>query len=226
MELIDIEVAFEHVKPINMILQQNSKEQTWYDEAGTAIPYSRTTRVERLLERSSGSILKDAEKINKELRLFKQKVRELCDEAYEAFMEEKGIEQWKDRKGNFTWYNFNRSIKIEVSVNERTEFDDLTIQAAKAKLDEFLSEAIQSKNEFAKQMVIDAFETQRNKKLDTRKVLNLTRYEDKVNDPLFSEAVSLIKKAIRTPDSRTYFRVWKMDGAGEYQNVELNFSSI
>lgn len=206
------------------VIQQKSKDATWYDEAGTAIPYNRTTKAERLMERYSAKILKEAEFVNNRLAIFKEDVRKMCQQAYDAFMDEKEIT--RETKGNFTWYNFNRTIKIDVAINERIEFDDLTIEAAKAKFDEFLEENITSKNEFAKQMVIDAFETQRNNKLDTKRVMQLTRYEKKINDPLFSEAVALINEAIRRPESKTYFRVWKKGIDGSYENVDLNFSSL
>lgn len=208
----------------NQIVTQKPKDGTWHDESGTAIPYNRITKAERLMERYSAKILKEAEFVNHRLAIFKEDVKKMCQEAYDAFMDEKEIT--RETKGNFTWYNFNRSIKIDVAINERIEFDDLTIEAAKAKFDEFLEENITSKNEFAKQMVIDAFETQRNNKLDTKRVMQLTRYEKKINDPLFSEAVDLINQAIRRPESKTYFRVWKKTVDGGYENIDLNFSSI
>jgi hypothetical protein len=201
-----------------------SKDSEWIDESGTSIPYNRITKAERLMERSSNRILKAALVVNNKLKDFKNLVRELSEEAYEAFMEEKSTNRIS--KGNFTWYNFDRSIKIEVSVNEPIQFDDLTIAAAKDKFDQFLDENVQSKNEFVKEMINSAFETQRAGKLDVKQVMNLTRYQGKINDPLFSEAVSLISEAIRRPKSKTYFRVWLKDQAGEYQNVELNLSSI
>ncbi|HZW63606.1 MAG TPA: DUF3164 family protein [Flavobacteriaceae bacterium] len=208
----------------NTATQFKSNDAFWIDETGIEIPYSRTTKAERLMERHSAKILKQALKINSQLSSFKSTIRDLSQQAYEAFMEEK--QSNKESKGNFTWYNFDRSIKIEVSVNEPIQFDDLTIKAAKDKFDHFLKENVTSKNEFVKEMVIDAFQTQRSGQLDTKRVMNLTRYERKINDPLFSEAVNLINESIRRPKSKTYFRVWQKDAAGEYQNVELNLSSI
>ena len=41
--------------------------------------------------------------------------------------------------------SFDRSVKIELNVNNRIEFDDLAIKACKALLDEFLSENIDAK---------------------------------------------------------------------------------
>lgn len=208
----------------NKVTTFKSTDAEWIDESGTAIPYNRITKAERLMERSSAKILKTALRVNKTLITFKELIRDLSTQAYEAFMEEKNSN--RESKGNFTWYNFNRSIKIEVSINEPIQFDSLTITAAKEKFDAFLDANIESKNAFVKEMVVDAFETQRSGSLDTKRVMNLTRYESKINDALFSEAVKLINESIRRPKSKTYFRVWLRDDAGEYQNIDLNLSSI
>lgn len=204
--------------------QQKASDKVWTDESGTEIPYNRTTKVERLHERSSAKIAKAALDVNKRLVAFNDLISQLSQEAFDAYMKSKGIE--KKTKGNFTWYNFDRSIKIEINVNEPIVFDSLTITAAKEKLDEFLDANIESKNAFIKQMIIDAFETQRSGSLDTKQVLKLTSYEDKVKSPKFSEAIKLIREAIRRPKSKTYRRVWILDEAGKYQNVELNLSSL
>ncbi|MBV7268401.1 DUF3164 family protein [Winogradskyella luteola] len=208
----------------NTATYHTSRDKEWIDESGVSIPYNRTTKAERLHERSSARILKSAISLNKKLSEFKNLIRKLSDEAYKVFMKEKNSKT--KTKGNFTWYNFDRSIKIEVSISEPIRFDDLTIEAAKSKFDEFLDQNIESKNDFVKEMITDAFETQRSGKMDVKQVMNLSRYESKINDPLFSEAVALINQAVRKPKSKTYFRVWQKDEHGEYQNVDLNLSSI
>lgn len=207
-----------------MKITHTSKDQSWINEAGTSIPFNRTTPVEKLHEKHAARLLKDAIAVNKRLVEFKELIQKLSSEAHDAFMESKDIS--KPTKGNFTWYNFNRSIKIEVAISERIEFDSLTIEAAKAKLDLFLDINIESKNAFAKELVMDAFETQRKQQLDVKKVLGLTRHKARINDPLFSEAVDLIEQAIRRPESKTYFRIWQKSEEGKYENIDLNLSSI
>jgi len=206
-----------------MIIQQKQKDGMWTDESGTQIPVNRLTKAEKLMERHSYKLLRGAQKLNADLAAFKQLLIDLSNEAYKVFMDEK---EAKPTKGNFTWYNFNRSIKIEVSINEKIEFDDLTIEAAKARFDEFLKLNITSKNEFVKDMILDAFQTKQKGKLDVKRVLQLTRYEDRINDRLFSEAVQLINEGIRRPSSKTYFRIWLKDESGKYHNIDLNLSSI
>jgi hypothetical protein len=203
--------------------QQKSSDKLWADESGTQIPYNRITKSERLNERSTVKVVKAALDVNKRLKSLNDLITELSEEAYEAYMLSKDIK--KKSKGNWDWYNFDRSIKIEISVNQPIIFDSLTITAAKEKLDEFLDNQLSSKNEFVKAMVIEAFETSRGA-IDTKKVMSLTKHENRVNNKLFSEAVLLINQAIRRPKSKTYRRVWIKDESGKYQNIELNLSSL
>ena len=168
---------------------QKSSDKMWVDESGVTIPYSRTTKTERLMERSTARILKEAQATSTKLAKCKQLIAQLTAEAYASYMAEKEISKdAKPPKGNFTMYNFDRSIKVEVNVNEPIVFDDLGIVAAKEKFDEFLEKNVTATNDYIKQMILEAFETTRGRKLDTKRVMNLIRYGSKVNNPIFSQA--------------------------------------
>lgn len=222
----ELPVTYTEVKPKSQSKMNNQKKpvHVWIDENDLPIPYSRITKSERLQHRSSKKILKNAMDLNNKLKQFKSLVTDISNEVFEAVMLEKNSS--KVTKGNFCWYNFDRSIKIEVNVNESLEFDDLTIQAAKSKLDEFLSQNITASNIFIKELIMGAFSTQRKNQLDTKRVLGLAKYDTKINKPLFSEAISLINEAVRKTSSKTYFRIYQKDGLGEYKNIDLNLSSI
>lgn len=204
---------------------QKRDDKLWEDEKGLQVPYSRTTKVERMMERYSAKLMNEAVKINEKLSSFKAQIQTICNEVYDAFMAEHDNVKSRKGKGNFTWYNFDRSIRIEVSIKERIEFDDLSITACKDKLDDFLSANVESKDEFIKQLVLDAFETSRGR-LDAKKVMSLLRYKSKIKTPLFQQAMELLETSIRRPDSKMYFRIWVRDEEGNYQNIDLNFSSI
>lgn len=201
-----------------------TKENFWTDENGVQIPANRITRAEKIREKKTAMLLKKAQDLNARLKAFKEELKDACDEMEEVSLGELGVNT-ENFKGNLTFFNFDRSIKIERSISEPMKFDDLTIAAAKEKLDLFLREAIESKFDFAKEMVMSAFET-RNGKLDPKKITPLTRYEAKVNHPLFSDACKLIQQAIRRPDSKTYYRIWVKEEGDKHEAVELNLSNI
>jgi hypothetical protein len=205
------------------IKQQTSRDPLWSDEQGTTIPYNRTTPVERMKERFAYKIANSAAKINRDLVAFKKSLREMCDQVFKTVMTEKEIQ--KATKGNFTWYNFDGSIKIEVSINENIEFDGMLIEKCKQKLMELVGESISNDKIFIKELVLGAFQTSKGK-LDTKKVLSLKKHSSRIKDKRYAEAMDYLDKSIRRPDSKTYFRVWVRDDSGAFQHIDLNFSSV
>jgi galactose mutarotase-like enzyme len=201
-----------------------SKEKVWKDEAGNSIPATHIKPVEKVNEKVTGSIVTKALKVSEQLSQLKSHISKLVDEAFETFR--KSYEGKKeDFKGNITLFNFDRTIKVEVRVTDAIQFDDMTISAAKAKLDEFLRDGIETKDAVIKEMVLDAFSTARGK-LDVKKILGLKRYSDRIKDGRYSEAMSLIDQAIRRPNSATYYRVWVKSSQGHYESIPLALADV
>lgn len=206
------------------ITKQTPKDGTWYEESGTPVPYSRTTPYERKCEREVYNIAKDAASLHEKLENFKGMMQKITSSLYELFADENGGQIGKG-KGSATFYNFDRSIKVEVQVNELIRFDENTIELAKAKLMDFIGESISTEDEFIKELVLSAFETSRGR-LDTNKILGLKKHAARIKDDRYHEAMKLIDKSISRPSSKEYMRVAVKDEAGQYQYIDLNFSSI
>lgn len=205
-------------------------KKKWIDETGLEVPANRITAVEKLRENAANKMLRKALIVEAKLIQFKLSCTELCDEVWLESLKAAGAnpEKISEHKGNHTWYNFDRTIKVEVSVNERLDFDDALIAAAKEKFDEYLDANTQGVDPFLRSLITDAFNTTRGK-LDAKKIMQLIRHKSRVDAkkyPHFAEAVVLIEQSIRRPDSKKYFRIWMLNGEGEYRNIDLNFSSI
>lgn len=209
-----------------MNLKQKSTEKIWIDESGQQIPYNRTTPNERMKERLAYKLLTEAETINQRLISFKELISEVVEEVIESARKENAVKL--EGKGNYTWYNFNRTIKIEVNVQEAIKFDELTIESAREKLMDLIRTNI-SGDDFIISIVEDAFQTSRGK-LDPRKILGLRKHTERINNKELKKewesVMKLIDKSISRPTSKSYFKVWKLDEEGKYQGVELNFSAL
>lgn len=206
--------------------RQKSSKEFWTDEAAVQIPYNRTTKLERLLERQMYSLFIKSLKANEHLRGLKSDLAQVVSEIIETAREENAVKL--NGKGNYTFYNFDRSLKVEVSVNELIRFDDLKLESAKEVLLNLVRENVKG-DDFILGLVEDAFQTSRGR-LDTRKILGLKRHTKRIKTKKiraeWEKAMTLIDESISRPDSKTYYRVWYKDEAGEYQNIDLNFSSI
>lgn len=203
--------------------KQKSSDKHWLDEAGNTIPYDRTTKYERAAEVAVFKMASEANKVHNALCSLKIQIRKEAEKLYELFTKENGT--IGKGKGSATFYNFDRSIKVMVKVNDQITFDENTIELAKEKLDELLQSGLEGAKDFVKPIVMDAF-TMTNGNLDTKRVLGLRRHTSRVNQPLYTEAMALIDRAVRRPSTREYYQIWFKDSRGEYQDIQLNFASI
>jgi hypothetical protein len=199
----------------------------WKDESGTEIPFNRISKVEVAKELYAGKIYKTALKVNDSLKQFMALICLANDEVNQAIDKENALlnKKIKATKGNFTWFNFDRSIKIEVNVNETIRFDEAKIAAARELFDSFIEKNVQGTTDIVRQLINTAFANTRGG-LDSKKVLSLLKYRTKIKDKCFQSALDLIQDSISRPSSKRYFRVWVKGEDGQYENIELNFSSI
>ena len=209
-----------------MNLQHTSKDPFWIDEAGTSVPFNRTTPIERKKEKYAASLVKAAKKGQQLLTEIKAAIVQATEEI--LTMEREAHNVKLDGKGGFTWYNFDRSIKIQADVSEQIKFDDIKIEAAKEKLLSLIRENVQA-DDFIISIVEDAFQTSRGK-LDAKKILSLKKHTSRIKNAqikkVWDEAMNLIDQSISRPKSKSYYKVWLKNEAGEYEGIELNFSAL
>lgn len=209
-----------------MIINQTPKDASWIDESGNTIPYNRTTKAERLKERHAYKILKEAQKASELLQGLKKTMDTAIHEILEECRNENSVKL--DGKGNYTWFNFNRSIKIEVNINEIISFDQIKLESAKEKLLGLIRDNTTG-DDFIISIIEQAFQTSTGK-LDTKRILGLKKHTIRIKNnairQIWQEAMDLIDQSISRPSSKKYMKVYLKDEQGEYQNIQLNFSSI
>ncbi len=209
-----------------MKLQHTTKDKIWIDESGTQIPYNRTTPIERKKEKHAFNLLKKGQNVTKILAELKAAVKEASDEVLNAEREASNVKL--SEKGNYTWYNFDKSIKIQVDVNEPIKFDEIKIASAKEKLMNLIRTNING-DDFIISIAEDAFQTSSGK-LDPKKILGLRKHSSRIRNEAikleWEEIMKQIDASITRPKSKSYYKIWVKNEEGEYEGVELNFSNI
>lgn len=211
-----------NLKPV---FQKSGK--AWTDEMNIAVPFNRVSKLEITKERLAERITKQAVKVHEQLVDLYKLLADCVSQINQAIDEDASKKQkaLKPTKGNYTWYNFDRSVKIEVDVHEMLQFDSAKISSAREKFDRFIEKNVQGTDDIVRQLINSAFVNTRGG-LDSKKVLSLLKYRTKIKDRQFQEALNLIEESISRPSSKRYFRVWVKDDAGAYKNVNLNFNTI
>lgn len=203
-----------------------NKNELWYEESGLAVPKSRVTKAEKDREAAAKKIVDKANTANKLLTEIKEMIIAATDVILEQARKENKVKL--EGKGNYTWFSFDRSIKIETQVNETLRFDDILIASAKERLLELIRGSLQGLD-FIITIVEEAFQTSKGQ-LDPKKILGLRRHSSRIPDGDFKQEWEQVMKLIDDSITRTftkkYQRVFVKDSAGEYKAIELNFSSI
>jgi hypothetical protein len=203
---------------------QKKADKVWKDETGFPVPFDRLKKNEVAKEKAAEKLFKQASGIHTMLANFKDSMIEVCRAVMEQTYSDYNQDPDKG-KGNFTWYNFDRSLRVTVKINERIDFDETLIELCRNKLNDFLDQNVETKDGFVKQFVTDAF-SQSKGQLDAKKVMSLFKYRSKISNPLFQEALKLLDDSIRRPDSKRYFQMAARNEEGGYDNIDLNFSNI
>ncbi|WP_139420935.1 DUF3164 family protein [Chryseobacterium mulctrae] len=209
-----------------MVKQFTSKDKVWIDESGNQIPYNRTTAIERMKEKNAFALVKKGKSITKFLAEMKEAVAKATAEVLAAEREANNVKL--EGKGNYTWYNFDRSIKVQVDLSEPIKFDEIKIASAKEKLMNLIRTNING-DEFIISIAEDAFQTSSGR-LDPKKILGLRKHSQRIkNEALkkeWDETMQLIDSAIYRPKSKSYYKLWVKNQDGKYEGVELNFSAL
>lgn len=200
---------------------QLSKQTVWQNHKGQDVPREYVAAFDRKKEQTLGSLLKKAERINELLTAFKVESFNSADALYEAMLQEANINV-ETRKGNYSLFSFDKSVRLEVNVSDRIEFDE-NIEFAQFKLNEFINVKTTGSDNELRELINNAFTTSKGR-LDTKRILGL--FSLKISHPLWVEAMELIKKSISTNNTVRYLTIALRNEFGKYEQVNLNFSNL
>ena len=131
----------------------------------------------------------------------------------------------KAGKGSFTWFNFDKSIKIEADMNDIVKWDGALMTEALNLLNSYISANLTEANVLISELVKSAFANTKGM-IDSGKVFQILRYESKIKNKSFQKACEIMKQAQSIDKTKLYMRIWEKQEDGQYRNINLNFSSI
>jgi hypothetical protein len=200
------------------------KVKTLRDHNGYDIPVSSIPKGELQKDKVAAKLVLKFKEMSVRLQHLKDDAFDEADKIYEQQLKAYEIDgrAIEKMKGNFTFYSYDKAYRVEVNVGQRLEFDD-KINLAKAEIDAYLTEITEGQNSDIVIIVNNAFTTVRGK-LDHKRILQLFSY--KIKNGHWEKAMTLLKDSITTNHSKRYIKVAERDGNGEYQVVNVQFSSL
>lgn len=197
-----------------------------FDAKGRWVPQRLIKELDLLRHDTVLGLIAQAQEMSRQLGAFKTKITadlqaflDLSAEQYEV--------SYGGKKGNVTLTTFDGRFKIRRSVADRLVFDE-RLQTAKGLIDECIHRWSQGSSDEIRALVEHAFQTDKEGKVSTERVLGLRRLA--ITDEKWLEAMKAIADSITVASSKSYIRFYeRIDSgsqAGSYRAISLDLASV
>lgn len=192
------------------------------DPQGRLVPEGMIKDIDKLRDQTVQKIVAAARIVNDSLCYFKQSAFSDIAAFVQTSAEQYEV-QLGGTKGNVVLYSFDGRYKVVRQVQETLKFDE-RLKAAKALIDECITEWATNARDEIKVLVNDAFKVDKEGDVSTNRVLSLRRLN--IRDEKWQRAMSAIGDAISVVGSRSYVRVYERVGdTDQYRAISLDVAS-
>jgi len=128
------------------------------------------------------------------------------------------------KKGNVTLISFDGRYKVQRSYAENIYFDE-RLQAAKALIDECIHAWAKGSRVEIKTLIDDAFQVDKQGKINTTRVLGLKRLD--IKDEKWKSAMKAISDSMQVAGTKSYVRFYERIGdSEEYTSIPLDIAAL
>lgn len=188
------------------------------DSKGRLVPEENISDVDKARDSLVREIAEKAQDLSKRLAEFKAQAMADISAFVDLSIEKYGIKRG-GQKGNITLRSFDGEICVSLVVAEKLDFDE-RIHAAKSLIDECLKDWIDGGRAELRPIVCDAFNVDKQGRLNTKQILALRRYN--ISDDRWKRAMEAISDSLYVSGSKSYVRIHKRTESGEYKQVNLD----
>ena len=198
-------------------------EGFWRDAKGCLVPESMIKPIDRTRDELTKDLGVRAKQMSATLREFKTAVFNDINAFIDLSAEQYDV-KLGGKKGNLTLYSFDGAIKVQVAIAEHMVFDE-RLQAAKHLIDECIIDWSQGSRDEIKVLVQSAFDTDKEGKINTGRVLGLRRLD--IRDEKWQMAMKAISESLQVVGSKEYVRFYERIGnTDQYQPISLDVAAV
>lgn len=175
------------------------------DAKGALVPIELVKASDRLIDEQVRKIMGHARDLSAQIGRFKQHTLDDVAELMALLLQD-----YKTRiggeKGNVSLTSYDGRLQVRLQVQERFTFGP-ELQAAKALVDEYLTELTEDSGPELRGIVTHAFRTDNAGLINRAELFRLLRYE--IEDPRWQSAMRAIKDSIRVEGSKEHVRFYQ-----------------
>ena len=220
---------------MNAVVKQTT--QMMKNRKGHFVPVDMVEPLDIARDEFVREFLKKADAMQQQLITLKQQLFGDFDSFVKLSAEQYGVE-FGGVRGNVTLTSFDGEIKIQLSQQDRFDYDE-RLNVAKSLIDEFFTEAIEeietalNDDEDAaatmnmqqiKAIIDDIFQVGKKGKINLNRILSLRHY--KFDPPKWKKAMEAISDSIHSDGTTPYIRIYRKNEQGKFKQVVLDFAGL
>ncbi|UJX40851.1 DUF3164 family protein [Desulfovibrio sp. JY] len=192
------------------------------DAKGRLIPTAKVKEVDKLRDELTRNIVATAKGVQTAMRDFRANtlgdIQAFADLSAEKYGARRG-----GLKGNLSLLSFDGRYKVQVQISEHLAFDE-RLQAAKALIDECLTEWTQGSPDEIKAIINQAFAVDKEGRVNTGAILGLRRLD--IQDTRWTGAMTAIADSLQVVGSKKLLRVYERQDDGAYAPIALDLAAL
>ena len=197
-------------------------EGYWRNARGGLDPIETIKPIDRARDELVRELVAGARALSGDVRRYKEKALADIGAFVQLSGEQYGV-HLGGNKGNVTLVSYDGQYKVLRAVAEHLSFDE-RLQAAKALIEECLSEWTQGARPELRAIVNRAFETDKAGNLNTNAILALRRLD--IADKRWQRAMQAISESLQVVGSKSYIRLYERIGdSDKYQLISLDVAA-
>lgn len=193
------------------------------NSAGHLVPEELIKDIDITRDELVREIIADAKEMQAQLAALKARAMADVFAFVDLSAEKYGIKLGGE-KGNITLMSYDGKYKIQIAVSERLVFDERLV-AAKALIDQCIHRWAEGAATEIKALVEHAFQTDKEGKISTSRVLGLTQL--KIDDETWKQAMEALRDSMQVAGTTTYIRLYQRRGATQqYEQIVLDWAAV
>lgn len=195
----------------------------WQDANGNLIPETKVKDIDKLRHQVVTDLCLAAETHAQGLRAFKADAMQEVAALVATSLEQYGVKTGGE-KGNVTLMSFDGRYKLVRQMQDKIVFGE-QLMAAKALIDECVHEWAEGASDNIKALVNHAFQTDKEGKINTGRVLSLRRLD--IRDRKWQAAMQAIADSLQVASTKPYVRFYKRnETSGDYLPISLDVAAV
>ncbi|ARU24893.1 DUF3164 family protein (plasmid) [Ralstonia syzygii subsp. celebesensis] len=195
----------------------------WRDGEGRLIPENMVKPIDRARDDVVRELVGKARSVSAVLAEFKAKAFGDIGAFVDMSAEQYGV-TLGGKKGNVTLLSFDGRFKIVRQIQEHLVFDE-RLQAAKQLIDGCIQTWTEGSRDEIKALINDAFQVNKEGKINTARVLGLKRLN--INDEKWLRAMQAIADSVQVAGSKPYVRIYERIGdSDQFKPIVLDLAAV